>query len=235
MTVKLNQALLMQLGLSRADVAALRALLVRSGGSSDTVITSSDNQMQFEEYAITPPEAIEALRGIDELRNELAASRADMQAVRGRIDELTAQLEAAGPNLTGLFGKSGGATSGPISAVCSAAGGSSQAFNLFDNTGSYGIGMGPTSAEGYINYASGTASTAIYGHRWNVNGVEKMRLDGTGMLRLTGALAVTGAFGINGAVPPARPAITGSRGTNAALASLLTALATYGLLTDSTT
>lgn len=37
----------------------------------------------------------------------------------------------------------------------------------------------------------------------------------------------------NGAGQTSKPAITGSRGGNAALASLLTALATYGLITDS--
>lgn len=52
----------------------------------------------------------------------------------------------------------------------------------------------------------------------------------------------TGAFGFSnvpigffGAAPSAKAAITGSRGGNAALASLLTQLATKGLITDSTT
>lgn len=44
-----------------------------------------------------------------------------------------------------------------------------------------------------------------------------------------------GNTGFNGTAPIAKPTITGSRGGNAALASLLTALASYGLLTDSTT
>ena len=41
--------------------------------------------------------------------------------------------------------------------------------------------------------------------------------------------------GFNGVGPIARPAITGSRAGNAALASLLTQLSAYGLITDSTT
>lgn len=41
--------------------------------------------------------------------------------------------------------------------------------------------------------------------------------------------------GVNGATPAAKPTITGSRGSNAALANLLTALATRGDITDSTT
>lgn len=42
-------------------------------------------------------------------------------------------------------------------------------------------------------------------------------------------------LGFNGASRHAKPTITGSKGANAALASLLTSLATYGLVTDSTT
>ena len=43
-------------------------------------------------------------------------------------------------------------------------------------------------------------------------------------------------FGVFGATPPAtKPTITGSRGGNAVLASLITALASYGLITDNTT
>jgi hypothetical protein len=41
--------------------------------------------------------------------------------------------------------------------------------------------------------------------------------------------------GFNGTSAIAKPTVTGSRGSNAALASLLTALANYGLITDSTT
>lgn len=48
-----------------------------------------------------------------------------------------------------------------------------------------------------------------------------------------GAVTVAGSIGFYGATPGAKPTITGSRGANAALASLLTALATLGLLTDS--
>lgn len=42
-------------------------------------------------------------------------------------------------------------------------------------------------------------------------------------------------YGVHGSAPIAKPTITGSRGGNAALASLLTALALYGHITDSTT
>ena len=50
------------------------------------------------------------------------------------------------------------------------------------------------------------------------------------------ALYLTDGIGAWGATPPStKPSVTGSRGGNAALASLITALASYGLITDSTT
>lgn len=45
----------------------------------------------------------------------------------------------------------------------------------------------------------------------------------------------TNQVGFYGAAPASKPAVTGSRGGNAALASLITALATLGLITDNTT
>lgn len=52
------------------------------------------------------------------------------------------------------------------------------------------------------------------------------------MWEASGAAPMLGFFGTN---PVVKPTVTGSRGGNAALASLLTALAGEGLLTDSTT
>lgn len=51
----------------------------------------------------------------------------------------------------------------------------------------------------------------------------------------TDRIAITAAGVLSFAGTTSKPAITGSRGGNAALASLLTALATMGLITDSTT
>ena len=62
--------------------------------------------------------------------------------------------------------------------------------------------------------------------------------DKTGLLDSGGAAKfgwnATG-LGFYGATPAAKPTITGSKGANAALTSLLSALATLGLVTDSTT
>lgn len=58
---------------------------------------------------------------------------------------------------------------------------------------------------------------------------------GTGLATLNGDCKVVGKSGFNNTAPISKPTVTGSRGGNAALASLLTALANYGLITDSTT
>ena len=50
-----------------------------------------------------------------------------------------------------------------------------------------------------------------------------------------GNVKIYGNVGFNNVTPPAKPTITGSRGGNAALASLLSALVSYGLILDSTT
>lgn len=56
----------------------------------------------------------------------------------------------------------------------------------------------------------------------------------TTKLDVHGNAVFTGSVGFNGTAPVAKPTVTGSRGGNAAVASLLTALASLGLITDST-
>lgn len=61
--------------------------------------------------------------------------------------------------------------------------------------------------------------------------------NGTGVVddfTIPGDLRVNGTVGFYDTAPVAKPTVTGSRGSNAALASLLTALASQGLITDST-
>jgi hypothetical protein len=50
----------------------------------------------------------------------------------------------------------------------------------------------------------------------------------------TGGVQFNSNVGFNSTAPVARPTVTGAKGSNAALASLLTALASYGLISDST-
>ena len=63
-----------------------------------------------------------------------------------------------------------------------------------------------------------------------------LRLAGSGSLNLgNGIGAKLWTPGFNGTAPTAKPTVTGSRGGNVALQSLLTALNSMGLITDSTT
>ena len=56
--------------------------------------------------------------------------------------------------------------------------------------------------------------------------------DNIGILN-DGTLNQTGDVGFYGTTPQSKQTVSGSRGSNAALASLLTALASIGLITDS--
>lgn len=57
----------------------------------------------------------------------------------------------------------------------------------------------------------------------------------SGLVSINNGLKVAGNVGFYNATPVAKPTVSGSRGGNAALASLLTALASQGLVTDSST
>ncbi len=78
------------------------------------------------------------------------------------------------------------------------AGGASTKSLFFDSSNNYALGIGPTSTEGYVEYHSGTGSTAVFGHRWYVNGTERFKIDGTGLAKVTGSFQVTTGFGCNG-------------------------------------
>lgn len=65
-----------------------------------------------------------------------------------------------------------------------------------------------------------------------VNGVRELRIQ-PGKVIVPNALQTFGGLGFYGASVAAKPTVTGSRGGNAAVASLITALATVGLVTDS--
>jgi len=57
----------------------------------------------------------------------------------------------------------------------------------------------------------------------------------TGNLNVTGALALAGSIGFFNTPPVAKPTVTGSQGGNTALASLLAALVSMGLIIDTST
>jgi hypothetical protein len=68
----------------------------------------------------------------------------------------------------------------------------------------------------------------------NIGGLITGQMD-TGPIAISKAVNFTGSIGVNGTTAPAKPTVTGAKGSNAALASLIAALVSYGLITDSTT
>ena len=87
---------------------------------------------------------------------------------------------------------------------------------------------------GFASAVSGTTNTIAKFTGTNVVGNSSVTDDGT-TVAISTQLQIDGNSGFNGTAPIAKPTVSGSRGGNAALASLLTALANYGLITDSST
>lgn len=124
---------------------------------------------------------------------------------------------------------SGNATFGTSGTTCnlnqngSASGTGGGATYMVKNTATNVIGIGNKSA------FLGTAydATAYIFHNGELNT--------HGNMKINGYLSITGNIGFYGSPVAAKPTATGSRGGNAALASLLTGLAGLGLITDSTT
>jgi hypothetical protein len=86
-----------------------------------------------------------------------------------------------------------------------------------------------TATTGSVKVSSSTASSSTTTGALVVTGGVGIG----GATNLGGPVTISSTCGFNGTAPIAKPTVTGSRGGNAALASLLTALANYGLITDS--
>jgi hypothetical protein len=95
-------------------------------------------------------------------------------------------------------------------------------------------GAGPGGSLGDIQIGDGTFFTNLAGRSggglFNASNTGNLTIEPIQDLQLN-----PGQLGFFGATPIAKPTVTGSRGGNAALASLLTTLANQGLLTDSST
>lgn len=88
------------------------------------------------------------------------------------------------------------------------------------------VGGSTTFTDAAARFVPGTTSLSVRNHANNTDNV---------LITDAGNMSIHGNFGINGVSAIAKPTVTGSKGANAALASLLTALASYGLITDSST
>ena len=112
-------------------------------------------------------------------------------------------------------------------------------FSLFNGGATYTLNdlmdNGATAVTSDVGlYARGSGAKASQ-TVWNTLLYGSQHLGGG--ISIAGNLAhqSTGALGFYGASPAAKPTVTGSKAANPALTSLMTALATLGLVTDSTT
>jgi hypothetical protein len=81
-----------------------------------------------------------------------------------------------------------------------------------------------------INVAAAQAN--FIGAAWIFRSVANVQF---GYVYSGGIVSVTGLAAWGSTPPASKPTVTGAKGSNAALASLMTALVAYGLVTDSTT
>lgn len=148
----------------------------------------------------------------------------------GGTDPVTvaqSQVTGLATALAALLPLGGGTMTGTTNATLADAGTTAEASlisgDTFDRFRRY--------ADGKQEWGSGSAARDTNLYRDAAN---SLRTDDA----LTIALALRhlgSTLGFYGATAAAKPTVTGSRGGNAALASLLTALSTLGLITDSTT
>jgi hypothetical protein len=127
--------------------------------------------------------------------------------------------------ITGSLPLAGGTVTGTITSSQAAAGNTV----LAGIVGGEGFDRVRVMASGLIEVGSGSATRDTNWRRsaaneWTTDDAVIVSL----MLRHLGT-----TLGFYGATAATKPTVTGSRGGNAALASLLTALATLGLITDS--
>ena len=71
-------------------------LFERSGGTSGST-SFNEYITQFFDAQGTDPALQDAVRAVDELRQELASSRAELQSLRGLIDDLATQVAQVRP------------------------------------------------------------------------------------------------------------------------------------------
>lgn len=137
---------------------------------------------------------------------------------------------------TGFTSDGPGTTSGTITLTTNVSVADGTAGNAV-NGASHTIWMN-TGDDIAMTLDGGTRIAADTSGRLNFFSLDEqvMQLGAGGEALVVGSLTVKGSLGLfNFSAPATQPTVAGSRGGNAALASLLTALAAYGLIIDGTT
>lgn len=154
-------------------------------------------------------------------QNRIFASSAGIAV---RINTLGNQLGVSYPGDTSSRLTLSTDGSGNPAYVLGTGGGSSDTFINRQGAASVGIGSGYTSTSGTLVLANLTCNTAVTGSPAATLGATTVT-----------TLAISGNVGFYGHAITAKQTVTGSKGGNAALTSLMSALVAIGLFTDTTT
>lgn len=195
------------------------------------------------DYSGTPPPSFTVL-GPMTVTNTFtlnANATTAMQAVP--LQQLQTYLPLTGGTLTDNITVANPATTNATSALravgvgTGAVGGAARVFLQTDSStiGRASVSFWSTAANGgsgiWRGGATGTSQQLQFGSV-NADG----SVSSAWFTAAANGITITPGIGIFGSpAPAARPSVTGSRGGNAALASLITALVSYGLITDNTT
>jgi hypothetical protein len=169
---------------------------------------------------------------------------AEADATAATAFKVTAGLFASGCSIETAggvnIGTASGAGVGEFFASASNSGGTVGGY--VKNTGGTAastlsrFSVGQTNAESaglLLQFAHQTDTATVLNRKSSTGTLELQTTGGGIVISNDGGVKLTGKLGVNNTTPISKPTVTGSRGGNAALASLLTALANYGLITDS--
>lgn len=176
----------------------------------NTVFTSIDFGTQS--FQVVPPASATAAVNFLQVKGGASASSA-----------ITTTATGTDPNVTWNFDTKGTGT------------------HFFKTNAVTQLVIGNTSGPDSLQIQAGTGLAILKSRGSSTDSSPIIRGQGAGGVVLqdggsTAKLAInTTGIGFFNTTPAAKPTISGSRGSNAALASLLTAMATFGLLTDSST
>lgn len=156
----------------------------------------------------------------------------------GGLQLATAAVGIGAPPQNALIVTPGAAGANPVTIAGTGAGGITLAANVAV-TGGGGLTVnaamtvgGSLTTTGAVMTVGGATNNALQILPGNAPGNDIILFStGTGNLNM-GINTIFQSVGFNGSTPLGKPTVTGSRGGNAALASLLTALKNTGLLTD---
>ena len=215
-------------------VLPMNPVISLTGNATITAIDLTSGAATGRTITMIPTGTASFVGGAGGIANSIAATPG--VPLRAVFDGTSWYITTSSPPALPLTG--GGLSGGLNFGSANAASSTDLSRHINLNTGAP-TGFGVTS--GRLNYVIPAGNRHIF----NVGGTDIAGIGSDGYDGPIGQLAAnlgsfstlkaSGNIGFYGTAPIAKPTVAGAKGSNAALASLLTALAAFGLVTDSTT